>query len=285
MMNDHTKKLSILAAALGVSIGSFAFAANEGTPQRGDDKPGQKLEEKDATNAENQADKAKEELKETADEQMDKADKMAGDKMSDDKMSGDKSMSGDKMSGDKMGGDMAANMQADKTVNSQLKQICMAPDMAGDKLFVLGAAAGNAYEVEFAKIVAERAEDQKVKDLAQMIMKDHQAAQDKLKPIAQSMNVQLPSALPSMTANKLEIFRQLPAKELEMCYLSDQKAAHYATVSMFEDAAVTLKNDQAKSYASEVLPKLKEHTSAILKLAADRGLPTDLNLQQSASIR
>ena len=183
--------------------------------------------------------------------QMDDAKPMAGDKPM--------AMNG----GDKMQGDMQ--------MAAALMKIKSMPEMAGDKLFVLSAAGGNMFESEFSKLVASKVTDAKVKELAEMVGKDHMMANETLMPIAKKMGLDLPTALPSEKALKLEVLGAMPPEELGKAYLMMQRAIHAHDVTMFADHASMAKDSDLKAFINETLPKLKEHGAHINMVAKDMG--------------
>lgn len=165
----------------------------------------------------------------------------------------------------------AGAMQGDMQLAQALQKIKGDPTTAGDKLFVLDNAGGNMFEAAFSKLVASKATDPKLKELANMIEKDHSQANDKLKTIAQKMGVDLPTALPSEKQGKLEIMSALPPEELGKMYLMLQRSLHAKDVTMFADHEKAAKDSDLKAYIGEVLPKLKEHGAHINMVAKDMG--------------
>jgi len=166
--------------------------------------------------------------------------------------------------------------QADQQILQALHTIAQQPDQASDKLFVLMAACGNQWETEFARVVEQRAQDQQVKQLAQHIVQDHQQAQQQLQQIAQSMQMQLPSSLPSEKQAKLAVFQQMPADQLEKCFIIDNKADHAKDVTSYADHQQTVQNAELKQYTTQTLPKLQQHTQMVLQCASAKGVSTQL---------
>jgi putative membrane protein len=157
---------------------------------------------------------------------------------------------------------------ADSQVGRILDQIKSAPESAPDKLFVLGAAMGNEWEVAFSQLVSERAQDQEVKGLARMIQQDHSAAQQQLQDVARGLQLELPQGLPSEKAKKLEIFRSMSPQELQTCFIVDLKADHAKDISSYADHQKTLKNEAVKRYIAQTLPKLREHGAHVQQVAS-----------------
>jgi len=135
---------------------------------------------------------------------------------------------------------------------------------------------GNQWETEFARVVQQRAQDQQVKQLAQHIIDDHQQANQQLQRIAQSMQLQLPTSLPSEKQAKLAIFQQMPADKLEKCFIVDNKADHAKDVTSYADHQQTVQNAELKQYITQTLPKLQQHTQMVLQCAQAKGISTQI---------
>jgi len=165
----------------------------------------------------------------------------------------------------------------------QLRKIANNPQTAPDMLFALHAGMSNQWQIEFSKLVAEKSQDAQVKQLAKMVMEDHQAAQTRLAAICEKMDMRFSSELPPTSQSMLDVMRALPSDKLDACYLSFQKAAHLAAVSTYADHSVALKQPELKAYATDALPKLRAHTGEIIRLAASKGMPTDLNFGSSSA--
>src|SRR4051812_28182100 len=96
----------------------------------------------------------------------------------------DKSGSTDKMNSGKMSSDKAGSSAAAGTKAS-----------AADTKFVQEAAIGGMAEVEMGRVATQKAQNDKVKQFGQRMIDDHTKANDELKSIASSNNIQIPSEL------------------------------------------------------------------------------------------
>lgn len=166
---------------------------------------------------------------------------------------------------------MHAGGDADAMIGQQLDKIASMPDKAGDALFVLDAAKDNLFEVAFAKLAQQKSQDDKIKDLAQMIEKDHTEANEQLKPIAEKMGLQLPSSLPGDKQKMLNVFQAMDAKDFDTCYLLDNKAGHAKDITSFTDHQKSVKDEDLRKYISAVLPKLQQHGMHVTMLASEKG--------------
>lgn len=168
---------------------------------------------------------------------------------------------------------------ADRAANSNeaaeaIRKLANDP-MAGDKLFVMMASCGNQWEVAVSKLAAEKSTNQDIKDAANMIVKDHQMAQQKLEPIAARHGVKLDSSLKPEQQALLDVLRSMPADKLESAWLQCMRADHAMAITSYGDHTKTLQNEELRAYASEVLPKLRQHSADINRIAATRGFTND----------
>jgi len=158
--------------------------------------------------------------------------------------------------------------------------ICAAPllafgaDQNADKSFFKHAAEGGLAEVEAGNLAESKGTSQAVKDFGAMMVKDHSAANDKLKSIAAADNVSLPSkpsARQMAAKTKLEA---LSGESFDKAYIKNQIAAHVQTVALFKNEAASGANSQAKAFASETLPTLRAHLKKIREIATEQGVAT-----------
>jgi putative membrane protein len=141
-----------------------------------------------------------------------------------------------------------------------------------DASFYKHAAEGGISEVELGTLAQGKAKSQEVKDFAAMMVKDHSAADDKLKAIADSKVVALPngaSLAGIATKAKLEV---LSGDTFDKSYIKSQLEAHRQAIALFKKEASTGQDPEAKAFASETLPTLQKHMRAIRSVAASAGI-------------
>lgn len=174
------------------------------------------------------------------------------------------------------GNDRTAMGGADASISQQLSQIRSNPENAGAKMFVLSTGLHNLHEVRLSELAARKSNDAQVKELAQMMVKDHTAANDQLRPIAQKLNITIPTDLPAMKQQELAILEQLPEDDFNKAYLSKMKVGHATAITDFAVHEQTVKDDQLKQYITQMLPKLRQHGEHTVHVAQAKGLPGDL---------
>lgn len=165
---------------------------------------------------------------------------------------------------------------ADAGISQQLSQIRSEPENAGAKLFVLHTGMHNLHEVRLSELAARKSKDAQVKELAQQMVKDHNAANEQLRPIAQKMNVTIPNDLPAAKQQKLAILEQLPEDEFNKAYLGCMKVGHASAITDFAVHEQMVKDDQLKQYITQMLPKLRQHGEHTVRVAQAKGLSGDL---------
>jgi putative membrane protein len=108
-----------------------------------------------------------------------------------------------------------------------------------------------------------------------MMVTDHSAANDKLKALAATKNVDLPTSpsIGQMAAKtKLEV---LSGHTFDKSYIKGMIKDHEDDIAMFNKEATSGMDPDAKAYAAATLPTLKKHLKAIRAIAANTGLKTD----------
>lgn len=129
----------------------------------------------------------------------------------------------------------------------------------GDRKFMEHAAEGSTNEVALGKLAQQKAQDPQVKQLAETIAKDHEEANQKLSPIAQSMGVDLSKEIAKGQKKDLDDYQKLSGADFDKKYVDAMVKDHKKDVKEFDDAAKNAKNPELKAWAGEVAPKLHNH--------------------------
>jgi putative membrane protein len=127
-----------------------------------------------------------------------------------------------------------------------------------DATFLHDAAYGGMKEVEAGKVAKTKGQSKDVKSLADMMVTDHTAMNEKVKALAAKKNVQLPDSLSTDDMDKIRNNKKTGAgfdKEYANMMVDD----HESTIRKFEDAANNSKDPDIKALANEALPKLRHH--------------------------
>ncbi|HIZ50886.1 MAG TPA: DUF4142 domain-containing protein [Candidatus Pseudomonas excrementavium] len=124
--------------------------------------------------------------------------------------------------------------------------------------FLEEASAKGVAEIETARKALEQSQSEQVKEFANMMIKDHAAANEKMAELAASKNLEISDEATLMDKAKAMILDARDGESFDAAYANNQVAAHEQTIELFERAA---RSDDAEvaSFAKETLPKLKDH--------------------------
>lgn len=142
-----------------------------------------------------------------------------------------------------------------------------------DGLFAREAAEMNKAEIELSQHAVKNATTPAVKAFAQKMIDDHTAAGDKLKTIADSMDVSLPDGMDKAHSTFEDSLDSLKGGDYERAYVQAMIADHAVAIALFGDEARTGNNAQLKQFAQETLPTLQAHQAEAIKLNGAAGGP------------
>lgn len=141
-----------------------------------------------------------------------------------------------------------------------------------DMKFAREASAGNMAEVEMAKLADSRAQSPAVKDFANTMIKDHGAAETKLKAVASEQNMDIPSSPTAKQQTAMDKLKGLNGAAFDKAYSKHMLKDHKKDVADYKKESTHGKDSQLKSYATETLPTLEHHLEMAKKLPANSGM-------------
>jgi putative membrane protein len=150
--------------------------------------------------------------------------------------------------------DAAANdvLGANATANAALPT-----DASG---FANAVAAADLYEVESARLAADKASNAEVKSLAQHIRTDHEKSTSELKSAAGTANI---SVAPKLDAEKQGMLDQLKTAargaDFDKLYVEQQKAAHQKALDLLKGYSSGGDNEALKAFATKTSAAVKSH--------------------------
>jgi putative membrane protein len=143
-----------------------------------------------------------------------------------------------------------------------------------DGSFYKNAAEGGLSEVDAGTLAQDKGNSQKVKDFGAMMVKDHSAANDKLKTLAASKGIDLPkSASIGQMASKAKL-EVLSGDTFDKSYIRGQIKAHRETIALFKKEIATGQDADAKAFATATLPTVRMHLKDITAIASAAGVST-----------
>jgi putative membrane protein len=137
-----------------------------------------------------------------------------------------------------------------------------------DATFYKKAAEGGIFEVDTGNQAAKSSNNQQIKDFGSTLVTDHTAANDKLKALAASKNISLPttSSMGEMAQKaKLDV---LTGDTYDKSFLSTQIKAHRQAIALFKKEIATGQDADAKAFAAATLPTLRKHLKEAESIAA-----------------
>jgi putative membrane protein len=137
---------------------------------------------------------------------------------------------------------------------------------AVDKGFVDAAPSNGLAEIQLAKLAAGRASHKAVREFAARLEVDHTQANLELRKITDSQGITVAQEMgPYLAASKR--LTELDGAVFDRAYLQHVIQEHEAAIAQFTKEAQEGQNPQLKAFASEMLPRLREHLQRAQRLA------------------
>jgi len=131
----------------------------------------------------------------------------------------------------------------------------------GPHEFALTAAIANKFEVIESQLALLEASDPKLKEFAQLMIKDHAAALEELQAVARAAGVELPAEIApdAMHQAKVNAIKNRRDGDFDRAYRADQLQAHADAMALLDTYAQSGGNSQLKAWAAKTLPMLRKH--------------------------
>jgi putative membrane protein len=141
-----------------------------------------------------------------------------------------------------------------------------------DSSFYKNAAEGGLSEVELGRLAQQKATNPAVKEFGAMMVRDHTAANERLKALAATKQVVLPDS-PSLTqkASKTKL-DMMSGDSFDKSYVKGMIEDHKSDIKEFQKEASEGKDPQAKAFAAATLPTLRTHLEKIEAIAKSAGI-------------
>jgi putative membrane protein len=115
-------------------------------------------------------------------------------------------------------------------------------------------------EIELGQIALKNTQDAGVRKYAERMVKDHSAADKKLKAIAAKESLQLPQSLDQEHESLKMKLQSLKGEDFDRAYVKAMANGHDKAVALFESASQqTQMPGELKQFAASTLPTLEEH--------------------------
>ena len=121
-------------------------------------------------------------------------------------------------------------------------------------------------EVELARYVQQHAQNQRVKNFAAMLVKDHTTANTELKTIASNKNIPLPTTMENDENRKVLDLQNEKGADFDRKFISEMVDDHDKNVDKFKKQAEDGNDPELKAFATKVLPVLIAHQDSAKKI-------------------
>jgi putative membrane protein len=127
------------------------------------------------------------------------------------------------------------------------------------KEFIKDAAQANSAEIALSELAQSKAMNSDVKQLAQMMVSDHQQNLQQVQGIAQAHGITVDQSLDWINQHEVNRLQKAKEGDFDKDYTKLMLKDHVKAIKMFTKAADDVKEQDVKEYAANTLPKLREH--------------------------
>ena len=127
-------------------------------------------------------------------------------------------------------------------------------------------------EIELGQVALTNTKDENVRRFAEQMVKDHTAADKKLKTIAAKENLTLPQSLDSEHAALKMKLQGMTGEDFDREYVKAMAKGHDKAVTLFESASQQPQMpSELKQFAASTLPTLEQHQQMAHSLHGKEG--------------
>jgi putative membrane protein len=125
--------------------------------------------------------------------------------------------------------------------------------------FVENAGQGNMYEIEAAKIAEQKSKNPDVKAFAKMMVTDHTALANEMKPLILKAGKTPPTKLDQRRNGFIDNLKAAGPADFDKTYIDQQVAAHEETLSLMQGYADNGDDPALKAAAGKAVPIVQKH--------------------------
>jgi putative membrane protein len=134
--------------------------------------------------------------------------------------------------------------------------------------FVTNAAISDLYEIEAGKIAQQKGKAAGVKDFGKMMVTDHTALSNEMKPLITAAGKTPPPALDERRKGMIDNLNAAKPDEFDKTYLDQQEAAHNEALTLMKGYADHGDDAGLKAAAAKAVPKVQAHLDKVKSLKA-----------------
>jgi putative membrane protein len=137
-----------------------------------------------------------------------------------------------------------------------------------DEDFIKRAASAGKWEVESSRLALSQQSPGTVIELAQVIIRDHTQANQRLMELAESKAVEVPDEMMPEHMTMLGQLQQVQGEQFFRTYEQMQLQAHQEAIDLFQRCAQYCQDPQVREYAASTLPTLQAHLDHVQEAQA-----------------
>jgi putative membrane protein len=134
--------------------------------------------------------------------------------------------------------------------------------------FVDNLGQGNMYEVQAAQIAQKKAKSADVKAFAKMMVTDHTAMLNEMKPLVTAAGKTMPTSLDQRRKGLIDNLNAASAADFDKTYIDQQVAAHEETLTLLNGYAQNGDDAGLKALAAKAVPKVQAHLDKAKQIQA-----------------
>lgn len=141
-----------------------------------------------------------------------------------------------------------------------------------DRMFATKAAQGGMAEVMISQLALQKTHNSQVHAVAHRMVKEHTAANEELKAVAERKGMALPTQTDRMHKAAYAKLSRLSGAAFDRAYMAGQEKDHAATVKLFEKEIAQGSDKDLSGFAVKNLPTIEDHTKMIFQVGSNLGV-------------
>lgn len=163
-------------------------------------------------------------------------------------------------------GNAAVNAAQDATSAAVGGASAMTAGPVNTDAFVANAAISDMYEIQAGQIAQRKGQSQAVKDFGKMMVTDHTALSNSMKPLIVAAGKTPPPALDERRKGLIDNLNAASAADFDRVYLDQQEAAHNEALTLMKGCADKGDDAGLKTAAAKAAPKIQAHLDHVIQL-------------------
>jgi putative membrane protein len=140
-----------------------------------------------------------------------------------------------------------------------------------DSAFLQQAAQRNLTEVQTGQLAEQQALNPQVQRYGERMVQQGSEANDKLKTVAESAGVQLPTEPSQAQMQEMSKLKSKSGQQFDDAYARSELKVHHRNLKDYQHVAKTAQNPEVRAYAEQMLPVLKDRLAQVERLPANSG--------------